>query len=112
MISLKGFNQQIITLKKSGTPTTGAPAVISANNTAAAAGANGVFVGVINTVSDTTVGVQMTGYVEMAYSGTAPSCGMAILVADGSGGVKAAETGRTVTVVSVDTTYGKVGFIL
>lgn len=113
MISLKGFNQQIVTMKKSGTPTVNAPAVLSANYTAAAASADATFIGIISSVNDETVGVQMTGYVESSYTGTtAPTRGYCTLAANGSGGVKVASSGRTVIVTNVDTIYRKVGFIL
>ena len=59
--------------------------------------------------------VQLRGYVQAAYTGTAPALGFASLVADGSGGLRVAgtgETGRNCLVVSVDTTGKTMGLFL
>ena len=48
----------------------------------------------------------------VSYSSTAPAYGRAILVADGSGGVKTAESGDTYIVVDKDTTAKTVTIIL
>ena len=55
----------------------------------------------------------MGGYVELPYSGdSAPALGTVTVAADGNGGITAASTGRTVTVLTVDTTAKTVGIIL
>ena len=57
--------------------------------------------------------MQLAGFVTLSYSGTAPSLGYAALVADGSGGVKSAESSlRNRLVVDVDATAGTVTFLL
>ena len=66
------------------------------------------FCGVAGAVRGTVCGVQLGGLVEVSYSGdTAPAVGMAVLIADGSGGVCTAESGQSYLVVSVDEAAGK-----
>ncbi len=69
------------------------------------------FFGVISHVRDGAAGVQTAGYVELAYTGTAPSVGWTGLVANGTGGVKTGD-GHEFLVISVDTTNMIVGFWL
>ena len=59
-----------------------------------------------------TAGVTMGGYVELHYTGAAPTVGYTALAADGSGGVKVLEGGREYLVVSVDTEAQTVGLFL
>ena len=56
--------------------------------------------------------MTMGGYVELHYTGAAPTVGYAALAADGSGGVKVLEDGREYLVVSVDTEAQTVGLFL
>lgn len=79
---------------------------------AVAATAGEGFCGVISDVRGGAAAVQLRGYVEVAYTGTAPSCGWAILAADGAGGVKTAESGHEFLVVNVDSEAGTVGLWL
>ena len=111
MISFKGFDQKILTFKVASAIDAGTPVKISANSTVAKAGANAAFVGIVS--SDDAAGVIMGGYVELPYSGdSAPALGTVTVAADGNGGITAASTGRTVTVLTVDTTAKTVGIIL
>ena len=107
MISFKGFDQKILTFKVASAIDAGTPVKISANSTVAKAGANAAFVGIVSSSSDDAAGVIMGGYVELPYSGDS-----APVAADGNGGITAASTGRTVTVLTVDTTAKTVGIIL
>ena len=113
MISFKGFDQKILTFKVASAIDAGTPVKISANSTVAKAGANVAFVGIVSSSSDDAAGVIMGGYVELPYSGdSAPALGTVTVAADGNGGITAASTGRTVTVLTVDTTAKTVGIIL
>ena len=47
-------------------------------------------------------GVQLHGFAEVDYTGTAPGLGYVNLAANGSGGVKVLSNGRACLVVSVD----------
>ena len=46
--------------------------------------------------------VQVSGFAEVSYSGTAPEVGFSPLVGNGTGGVMVSEKGRSCMVVSVD----------
>ena len=109
MISFKGFDQKILTFKVASAIDAGTPVKISANSTVAKA----AFVGIVSSSSDDAAAVIMGGYVELPYSGdSAPALGTVTVATDGNGGITAASTGRTVTVLTVDTTAKTVGIIL
>lgn len=111
MISFTGFNENMITFNAGDGVTVGAPVVVSSDSTVSAGEAGNVFCGIARSVRDGAASVQMSGYMKLGYTGTAPTHGNATLVCDGSGGVKTG-AGRTVTVVEVDTVNSTVGFIL
>lgn len=68
---------------------------------------------VIKVEKDGAVTVQLKGYTEFVYSGTAPTVGYAKLAADGTGKVKVdATNGREFLVMKVDATAKVVGFLL
>ena len=67
-----------------------------------------MFCGVVETVAGGYAGVQIHGFVEVAYTSTAPEIGYANLVADGNGGVKVSNTGDRYLVAAVDTVNSKV----
>ena len=64
------------------------------------------FCGVAGAVRGTVCGVQLGGLAEVPYSGTAPQAGTAVLAADGQGGVRTAESGRSYLVAAVDEAAG------
>lgn len=71
------------------------------------------FIGIAQTVRGDVVGVQLDGYVEVPYSGTAPTIGNVGLVADGNGGVKqVASAVKKYKVLCIDASTSTVGFIL
>ena len=110
-VSVKGFNENVLTLKAASGLTAGVPVSMSENDTVAAA--TEVFCGVSVSVSGNYAGVQLTGMVTLPYTGTtAPAVGYAALIADGAGGVKADSKGRSYLVVNVDSTNKKVSFML
>ncbi len=59
------------------------------------------FCGIIESVRKGAAGVQLHGFAEVKYSGSAPALGFSNLQSNGTGGVKAAGT-RSYLVVSVD----------
>lgn len=61
------------------------------------------FVGVMELVRGDIAGVQLHGFAELDYTGTAPGLGYTNLAANGQGGVKVLSGGRAYLVVSVDT---------
>ena len=111
-ISLNGFNNKTATLAATSGTEKGDIVSLSANLTVSEASNGGVFCGVCEDVRDGYASVVLEGYVKVGYSSTAPSLGYAVLAADGAGGVKKAEAGRTCLVVEVDTTAKTLGIIL
>ena len=111
-ISMQGIGAQCLTAKKGTAAPAGYPCHFSANDTVANAASNGAFSGVVAGVRGDLVTVQYRGFVTLAYSGTAPSVGYGILVADGSGGVKGAQSGDSYLIVNVDTTAKTVCVLL
>lgn len=72
------------------------------------------FIGFIRNAKCGLVGVQLGGYVECAYSGTAPEPGYRGLIADGYGGVKTDEAKADIKrlVLWTDPATNTVGFVL
>ena len=85
---------------------------MSANGTVTVCEEDDGFIGVVDSIRGGFASVVLNGYVELPYSGTAPSVGFATLLADGEGGVCADEDGREYLIVNVDTTAGKIGLFL
>ena len=87
---------------------------ISENSAVDACDAGDDFCGMVLSVSrgGDACSVALGGMVTAGYTGTAPALGWSGLAADGSSGVKVAETGREYLVVDVDTTAQTVTFVL
>ena len=60
------------------------------------------FIGMMESVRGGYAGVQIHGFAEVAYTGTAPNLGYTKLVSNGNGGVKTGDNGRAHLVVCVD----------
>ena len=56
--------------------------------------------------------MQLGGFATIPYTGTAPALGLSALAADGSGGVKALESGNKYWVVASDETAKTVTILL
>ena len=83
-----------------------------ANGTVAACAAGDAFIGIAVSQRGDFVGVQLKGYRNAAVTGSVP-VGWAQLVADGSGGVKAAgEDAAGVSVLVVSAGTAEIGMIL
>ena len=65
------------------------------------------FCGVAGPERNGVCAVQMSGFAEVPYTGSAPAVGKTTLSANGSGGVKADPSGAAFWVVSVDKTAEK-----
>ena len=102
-VSFEGIGDSLVTFLNSSA-TRGSVVKVSAAGTVAPCSAGDGFDGVAVIVDGGYAGVRMGGFVTVSYSGTAPTVGRAILVANGSGGVKTAESGDTYLVVDLDTT--------
>ena len=102
-VSFNGIGDALVTFLTSNA-TRGSVVKVSAAGTVALCSAGDAFDGVAVFVDGGYAGVRLGGFVTVKYSGTAPAVGRAVLVADGSGGVKTAESGSTYLVVDRDTT--------
>ncbi|MBQ2774712.1 MAG: hypothetical protein IJF40_02320 [Clostridia bacterium] len=111
-ISVNGFGENVLTFKAAGGLTSGVPVKVSANDTVAACAASNIFCGVAVEVSGGYAGVQLTGFVTLPYTGTAPTVGLTALSANGNGGVKADSNGNKYLVTNVNTTASTVSFML
>ena len=104
-VSFAGFGENIATFETAAAIPAGTPVKMSANGTVAACAAGDAFIGIAVSQRGDFVGVQLKGYRNAAVTGSVP-VGWAQLVADGSGGVKAAgedAAGISVLVVSAGT---------
>ncbi len=109
-VSFQGFNQSVATF--AGTVQAGKVVKVNAPGAVVACPGDGVFCGVAGGGSGGYLSVQLTGYVSLPYSGTAPVVGYGKLVADAAGGVKTGTGGREYLIVDVDTARKTVGFLL
>lgn len=85
---------------------------VSANGTVSACSDGDRFVGCAMHCAGGFADVQVKGYIECAYTGTAPALGFAKMLAGAAGKVKADSNGAEFLVLKVDTTAGTVGFIM
>ncbi len=113
MISFNGFDEKVLTFNGIGVKA-GALVTVKDNAAVENSAASEDFIGVcVGCVNDSYVTVQVSGYMELPYSGEAPALGYTALVANGNGGVKASSSGKNVCrVLKIDTVNSKVGFIL
>lgn len=112
MISYNGFNSQHITMPGSIAET--GIVVKFDEHGCVNANTGDVFDGVCVKSDDTYSSVQVEGYIECKYTGTAPGYGYKNLVASTNGAVKVGTdaNGPMRRVLKVDTTNKIVGFIL
>ena len=101
-ISFHGIGQVCATFLGSGI-TEGHVVKMSGNGTVAVCGDDEDFCGVAVCCKDDACTVQVEGFSTANYSGSSPALGWTALSANGNGGVKAAESGRSYLVVGVDT---------
>ena len=103
-ISFEGVGQVCATFLGSGL-TDGQVVKMTDNCTVGACGADDSFCGVAMCCKDDACTVQVSGFVSVSYTGTAPTLGWCGLAADGKGGVKkTANDGVARLVTDVDTT--------
>lgn len=111
-ISFSGFNENSVTFICSDDVAANKTVKVTDNGTVSVCASGDAFCGVATDVRNDCATVQLTGYVRLPYSGTAPTLGYTALVSDGNGAVTAGEGGRTYLITDVDTTDNTVGFML
>lgn len=113
-VSFEGIGESVITFYNSKTAAAGAgaPVKMSGNGEVSVCADGDRFFGVALACDTDFAAVQTDGYVELAYTGTAPAIGFAKFVSNSAGGVKTAETGGEFLVVDVDTVSKTIGLML
>lgn len=110
-VSFNGIGEKPVTFISGGAKA-GQVVKVSGAGTVAPCGEGDGFDGLALFVEEGCACVRLSGFVSAAYSGTVPGYGRVGLSADGSGGVKADESGREYLVVDTDSTAGTVTFCL
>ena len=111
MFDYKGFGESALTFGTAEKEIAGKALTVVANDKVAISAEGDSFCGVGLSVRGDIATVQMGGYCQLPYEGSAPSLGVCARAAAKNGAVKSADTGRTVTVLNVDTEKQLVGFI-
>lgn len=111
-VSFEGVGEQVLSFEKASGTAKNVFVKVSANNTVAACSAGDNFAGYCIDTDDSFAVVKTHGYIEVGYTGTAPTVGYAKLAADADGKVKKSDTGREFLVIKVDSTAATVGFIM
>lgn len=115
-ISFEGIGEVVATFlnDKSNVVFGGCPCKVTASGTVGNCSAGERFSGVVARATYDSVAVQLSGYVNTYYNGTAPTVGWNSLVSNGFGGVKldTEGVGGEYLVVDVDTANKLVGFML
>ena len=110
-VSFKGFNDKVLTFMCEEEITKGYPVNISNNNTVSEAETAESFVGICLESDNENAIVQVSGYVKMNYSDSAPALGKNHLVCAADGTVQENSTGTPVTILAVDDTDTTVEFL-
>ena len=111
-VSFHGMRESYLTFLTNGTVNCGDTVKMYANDTVKTCADGDQIIGVVKSVRNGYATVQVTGTVTMGYTGNAPTVGLRMIDADGSNGASIAANGRTVLVLSVDTTAGTFTAIL
>lgn len=111
-VSVNGFNENVLTFKAEASAKVNAPVKVSKNDTVAACTAGNAICGVVVNTNAGYAGVQLSGFVTLPYTSTAPTLGFTSLCADGTGGVKVGDAGKKYLVTNVNTEKLTVSFML
>ncbi len=115
-VGFEGIGHVVATFLTDTSATKGHPVVVSKNGTVKDCAKGKAPVGVLLGRRGDQAAVLLHGYVTLPYTGTtAPSLGWNDLVGDGTGGLTLAgedETGRSLLVVTRDTTAKTMGLFL
>ena len=101
MVSFKGIGQWCATFMGAELSEGSVVKVSAAGEVSACENSDG-FIGVVVCTDKDTATVQLGGFAELSYTGTAPELGCVGLAADDNGGVLASESGEKYWVVDKD----------
>lgn len=112
-ISMNGFGENMVTFACDDTTVYGSLVKMSDNGTVAPCVDGDDFCGVANSVRNGFTAVQLSGYREIPYTGTAPKVGYQTLAASGAQSVSTVSTGgRSYLVINVDSNAKTIGIML
>ncbi len=112
-ISLNGFNEQVATFEAESGVVAGIPVKLTGNGVVGVCADKDAFCGVTLSERGGFAAVQLSGYVQLPYTGTAaPAVGYQTLSAAAGGKVQADPAGRSFLVTDVDTAAKLCGIIL
>ena len=113
MVSYKGFGEQFLTFKNTKVQK-GDLVSIKTDGVAEKANNSAKFIGVcVDDSHEGYITVQVSGYVELPYTGTMPNMNYSALTSNGSGGVKFENGGDVIfKVLKIDSANNTAGFIL
>lgn len=113
MVSYKGFGEKFLTFRNTKVKK-GDLVAIKIDGVAEKANNSAKFIGLcVDDSNEGYITVQMSGYVELPYTGTMPDMNYSALVANGNGGVKFENGGSIIfKVIKIDTVNNTIGFIL
>ncbi|MBQ7740584.1 MAG: hypothetical protein IJT65_05055 [Eubacterium sp.] len=112
-ISYNGYDVNVITMPAAEELNIGGGVALNSSGKCINAANETDIIGVAVNNREGIAGVQTKGYVEMKYTGSAPSYNYSKLISNGNGGVKVYASGtRDYKVIKLDTANKIVGFIL
>ncbi len=111
-ISFKGFNEQVLTFKTEAELAAGTLVTMSDNGTVAACANGDKIIGVVLCCRDNLASVQVGGYINVPYSGTAPKVGYCGISAASATEIKSDTSGRELAVFDTDTAASTAGILL
>ena len=112
-VSFKGINEHVVTFRTEEDLAAGTLVTVSDNGTVSPCAANGKIVGVVISCRENLAAVQISGYITLPYSGSAPALGVTAIAAASDTKIKADSTnGKLVTVVETDTAALTAGILL
>lgn len=100
--NMNGFDRKEVTLYAAATAVEGNTVNLISKTTAGASPEGSDFIGVCTLIRNGMASVTLRGYATVPFSGTSPSLGYNKLSADGSGGVKVSDSGRSILVVDIN----------
>lgn len=112
-ISFNGFNEQVLTFKTETELAAGTLVKMSGNGTVAACANGDKIIGVVLSCRDNLACVQVGGYINLPYSGTAPTTGYCGICAASATKIKTdSSAGKLLAVFDTDTTAATAGILL
>ncbi len=111
-VSFQSIAQQCATFYADEGIATGIPCMMEENNKVCPCDTAEPFIGVILDQRAGLATVALTGFVEVTFSGTAPTLGYCSMAANGNGGVQCLEGEKKYLVVSVDENSSKAVIML